>query len=240
MQASPTRLIAALVAVAAFVLAACGGSPQTSPDSSIASLADDQTAAAQADAAEGDETDEPEPLAPEDAELAFAAYDECMKEAGFDFGTSLGGDLVDSETFGDAEGATVQEFEVEAGGDPQSGGLDALDFGEEFQAADEECSTHLEGLDLGFDMSPEEEAAFEDAQIEWAECMRERGIDVPDFDGNASAGVVIVGGPEEEGDPQSGGFGADDFDFEAFEEANQECGAAFDELEERFGDEDRS
>ena len=89
-------------------------------------------------------------------------------------------------------------------------------------------------------MSPEEEAAFEDAQIEWAECMRERGIDVPDVDGGASGGVIIVGGPDEEGDPQSGGFGGDDFDFEAFEEANEECDAAFDELEELFGGEDQS
>lgn len=223
------RFIAALVAAAALVLAACGGTESPDADGGVASLAGPQ------EATENDVDDTPdgteEPIAPEDAELAFAAYEDCMSDAGFDFGSTLatGG--------GEDDGATVQEFEVTEG-DPQNGSLDALDFGEEFQAAEEECSKHLEGLDLSFDMSPEEEAAFEDAQLEWAACMRERGIDVPDFDGGASGGVIIVGGPDEEGDPQGGGFSIDDFDIDAFEEANEECDAAFAELGERFGEDE--
>lgn len=233
MHAPPTRFIAALLAAAGLMLAACGGGDSPATDSGVASLADTAEPAAGSDAdAQGADVEADEPAAPEDAELAFAAYDDCMADAGFDFGSSLAtGDA-------DGEGAIVQEFDVTEG-DPQSGGFDALDFGEEFEAADEECAKHLEGLDLSFDLSPEDEAAFEDAQIEWAACMRERGIEVPDFDGG-SGGVVIIGGPEDEGDPQGGGFSLDDLDIEAFEEANEECNSAFAELEERFGTEDQS
>ena len=233
MQAPPTRFIAVLI-TAALLLVACGGADSTGNGNGVASLAEAEETSSAGDAAEGAGSEGDEPLAPEDAELAFAAYDDCMADAGFDFGATIAGDGTDGE------GVAVQEIEV-AGDDPQSGGIDAFDFGEEFQAAEEECRKHLDGLDLSFEMSPEEEAAFEDAQIEWAACMRERGIDVPDFDtSGGGAGVVIIGGPEDEGDPQGGGFSLDDFDVEAFEEANEECNSAFAELEERFGAEGQS
>lgn len=237
MQAPPTRRFAALITATALLLTACGGSSSPPTESGVASLGDtgDSVTGPEADVdPDLGEAGDDEPVAPEDAELAFAAYDDCMADAGFDFGTSI------ASAGSDEDGAFVQEFEATEGGDPQSASVDALDFGEEFQAADEECSEHLEGLDLSFDMSPEEEAAFEDAQIEWAACMRERGIDVPDFDGGSGAGVIIIGGSEQEGDPQGAGFSLDDFDIEAFEEANEECSAAFAELEERFGGEGRS
>lgn len=218
---------AAVVMAAGLTLAACGGGAGDEPSSGVASLAetgepvagDDGTTPDAGGEVAGEPAVESDREAPEDPELAFALYDECMSAAGFDFGSSLGGE--------DGEGIAIEEVEVPAGADPQQGGLDDFDFSADFDAADEDCSGHLANLDIDFDLSPEEEAALEDAQIAWAACMREQGIEVPDFDGGE--GVAIVIGPEaEDSDPQSGGV--DELDFEAFEEANEQCAGVFDEM----------
>ena len=103
MQAPLTRIIAALIA-ATLVLAACGGdSTDDGNGDGVASLAEAEDtssadeAAASAEGAEGAASEGTEPLAPEDAELAFAAYDDCMADAGFDFGATIAGDATDGE-----------------------------------------------------------------------------------------------------------------------------------------------
>lgn len=237
MKTPPIRSVAALAVAVALVLGACGGDTDASSDTGVASLGDTESSTSapgdDADgAAEGSQSGDT-PDVTDDPELAFAAYDECMNDAGFEFTSGLAGGESGAEA-----GLIVGEIEVEAGADPQSGGLGVSEFGEEFEAAEEECRKHLEGLDLSFDMSPEEQAAFEDAQIAWAACMRDQGVDVPDFDSEAGGVVVVEVG--DEGDPQGGGFDALDFDVEAFEAANEACGWTFAEFEERFGGENRS
>lgn len=72
------------------------------------------------------------------------------------------------------------------------------------------------------------EAEREDAMLEFTECMREHGVDLPDpGSGGGGAGEVIIGGPAgRDGDaPQA--------DRKAFEEANEACE---DILEGAFGD----
>ncbi len=238
------RRYIAVALAAGLILSACGsGDDDSTASGGVASLSeaaadsgdgstggdDDSNDGVDrgADGGAGDEASSSEGGATtsDDPELAFARYDECMADAGFDFGSSLV-----SPDDADASGAVmIQEFEPGDDADPQQLGPDGFDFGEEFASADKECSKHLEGLDLSFDMSPEEQAAMEDAQLAWTECMRENGIDVPDFD-PSSGGVTIIGGSEDPSDPQAGSIDDSDFDFEAFEEANKACEQVFEDL----------
>jgi hypothetical protein len=53
--------------------------------------------------------------------------------------------------------------------------------------AREACEPLMEGLIMGPDsMSPEEQAEMQDEMLEFTECMREHGVDLPDpeFDGD--------------------------------------------------------
>ena len=79
-------------------------------------------------------------------------------------------------------------------------------------------------------MTSEQRAAFEDAQLEWSECMREHGIEVPDIDDGPH--VIVVGevGTAADGDPQSDGPSITDVEPELFEEAIAECDAAFEAI----------
>lgn len=211
------------------VAAACGGGTDTTDAASnaVATL-DDGTETSASGSTATDDTAVSDVEAPDDPELAFALWDECMADAGFDIGTSLAGE-------GDGEGLAVEDIELDAS-DPQTDGFSSPEnFDESFQEASTECDKHLANVDVGFDLSPEQQAQFEDAQIEWAACMGEAGFEIPEIGGDGVALSIEVG--PENGDPQSQGFGEGDFDFEAFEEAAEACDSAFDELKDVFGDE---
>jgi hypothetical protein len=101
-------------------------------------------------------------LDPEAAQLAFA---ECMREHGID--------MPDPETSGGGGGGAVR---IGGGGEDR----------DEFQAAMEDCDHFLEqaGAFRG-EMDPE----MLDRLVEFAQCMREHGIDMPDP--NADGGIMI-------------------------------------------------
>ncbi len=216
--------------------AACGASvTATDAEQGIASLASDASATAPTeDPQTGEELE-----APDNPEDAFALFNECMTDLGFDFG-SVG-------IVGGGEGGTVtldvDEFEGGVEGfDPQESGGSFEDFDAgAFQEANEACEGHLAGIDAGFDMTPEQEALFEDAQIDFAACMDELGIEVPEI-GSVSSGIVVESSSVEvEIDPQSGlpSFDDLDFDFEAFNEAAESCQYVFDQyegLDDLFGE----
>ena len=164
--------------------------------------------------------------APENPEDAFALYDECLQDAGFGGGFVVGADDATSGAI------SVEEFDlgdaVEV--DPQNVGIEDLDF-EEFDEAMRACEGHLANVDGGFDLSPEEQAAFDDAQLEWADCMEEQGVELPDIDTNGGFAIQV----EVDGDaidPATGqpDFEAADFDFETFEAAASQCDQVFEEL----------
>jgi hypothetical protein len=92
-------------------------------------------------------------LSPEDAQLAFA---ECMRDHGID--------VPDPETGGGGGGGAVR-----IGGRGENP--------EEFQAAMEECNEFLEAAG-NFRGEPDPEQF--DRMLEFAQCMRENGIDMPD------------------------------------------------------------
>ena len=212
--------------------AACGGedSTETTGDAGgVVTLADENDDAGATDSTEAgagaDEDAEASADAPNDPELAYALYDDCMADQGFDFQTAIGGE--------DGDGLSVEDQTLELD-DPQAQAFDsAEDFGAAFDEANKACEKHLANIDDGFDLDPEQQALMEDAQLAWTECMREQGIDIPDMDAGGAGGVTVIEVDPEDGDPQSGGaLGSDDFDFEAFEEANKACESAFDALNE--------
>lgn len=140
--------------------------------------------------------------AEQDPEEAMLAFTQCMRDEGID--------LPDPTFSEDGEGGS--RFEVRPGGD-----FDPND--PDFQAAQEKCRPLLEGIQGRFD--PEDREAMEDAALEYAQCMRDHGFDVPD--------------PEFDDGPGGGGFGIfqggnldpNDPDVQA---AMEECQKAFEDL----------
>jgi hypothetical protein len=97
-----------------------------------------------------------------DALLDFAA---CMREHGVD--------MPDPQPAGGGGAA----FTIRVGGDDASSPLAPDD--DTFLEAEAACRGHLEALDAP-DQDPQREAELVDAFLEFAECMRENGVDMPD------------------------------------------------------------
>jgi hypothetical protein len=161
--------IAAVAAAIALTIAACG---DASDDAGIATLETTTTAAA----AESTTTD-----VLRDNEEALLEFTECLRENGVE---------IDDPTVG-ADGSLQLapiEIEVEVD-DPES-----LPEGPppELDAAFSACEPLLEGVtQLGAGIP--DETAFEDTFLEYAGCMREHGVDMPDPDFSGSGGMIDLG-----------------------------------------------
>jgi hypothetical protein len=177
-------LLLSLAAIA--LLAACSGA---SAAPSVASL-DDPAASADPNAS-------PSASAPTDPQEAFLAYAQCMRDNGID--------MPDPEV--NDEGGGKFSVGFSAGDGPGAGGAVNSD---KFAAADEECRALLENA-IGEggrpELSPEDEAKM----LDFARCMREHGIDMPD---PGAGGLTFRVGP-----------GGEDgtFDKDAFEAAQEAC-----------------
>lgn len=205
-----------------FLAAACGGD-DVSTDAGIASLND---GADQVDTAPVDTALE----APENPEDAFALFGQCMTDAGFDFGDTAGA----SGLIQIAPNAAVSGDD-DANPQDQSGSFEDFDP-EAFDEANEACEGHLANVDSGFDMTPEQQAAFEDAQLEMSECMEEQGFAIPELASAGDGGTILIEDAAEVDNPQSGSSSVNDldFDFEGFEEAAEMCQSVFDGLDGQF------
>ena len=174
-----------LVAIAALTVAAC--SEDTAPDQ-VASLATDVEDTLPVEA---EETDSETAV---DAEEAFLAFSACLREEGIEIG--------------DPEVGSDGGFDVMVGGSEGE-----MDF-EAFEAAQEKCAVHLEGVTMEFE--PPNMTELEDELLEFAVCMRDNGVEMddPDFTnpGDGDGGVVI--------DPFGGSFNPND---PAFQEAFEAC-----------------
>ncbi len=212
-QVPPSRRVLALSFALVLVAASCGSSAEDDT-SGVATLSDGDEDAGAVD--DPDTGDTPTAEAPEDPEEAFALFSECMDEAGFGMAGSVTTGGSDGAIGVDA-GLTVEEV------DPQGEAFDFedVDF-EAFEEANSECEAHLANIGMGFDLTPEEQVLFDDAQLDFAECMEEHGVKMPEVSGGGGA-ITIVGEPDV--DPQTGEVSFDDagFDFESFNEASQEC-----------------
>lgn len=169
----------AVFAVTAVLLAACADG---SADDGVASLSGDQAAGGSS----------PSPSVSE--EEAAQAFAECMRENGIE-------DFPDPQI---GEGGGIQFVAGEAGeGVPGAGERQEL---EEAMAACEDLLPEGSGPDS---ISAEEEAELQDAFLQYAQCMRDHGINMPDPD-FSDGGVSIDGG---DANPNS----------EAFQDADEAC-----------------
>ena len=159
--------------------------------SEVASLED--TSAVETEEPTSDELDA-------DAEEAILAFSQCMRDNGVP-------EFPDPEL--DAEG----NFRVFGGGGPGALGVDQ----ETIQAAQEECFPLIEGILQNF--VGQDVSELEDTFLEFAECMREQGIDMPDPDFSGGFGRGAGG--------RAGILGDIDPEDPEFQAAAQECQGIF-------------
>ena len=186
---------AALALAIGLLLAACGGSGDSQGVASLHSATGDTTGTT----VTTDST--------VDAEQAMFDFAQCMRDQGIDM----------ADPTVDANGnlrMSVPSFGDQNGG--QGGGFSTTDR-EAMQAAREACSQDLEGMAQQFDRLDMTET--QDLMLQYAACMREHGVDMPDPDFSSS-------------DQGPGGrllFSQGDFDTSdpTFQAANEACQSIF-------------
>jgi hypothetical protein len=185
---APTRL-AGLALVAAAALTACAATAGSEPG--VATLPTSPPGVATLERAAPDAASSPWPSAgPADGQEAFLDFAQCIRDNGIG--------MPDPQF--DADG----RFRI---GGPGAGDV-MVDFeSDEFQAAQDACDQHLEGL--GANLDPEQQAERQEALVEFATCMREQGIDMPDPQvGSGGGAMMMIGGPDSDVDPGSPEFQA--------------------------------
>jgi hypothetical protein len=223
MRTTPLTTTLAALAVAG-LLGACGGSGDGSSSDDVASASDDESAEqAQADDEGGTEQE-------------LLDWVECMRDEGVDIPDptrDADGNLVISGNgieIGGGGGASTSSDNGDSEGDEGPSFTP-----EELEAAEEACGPPP-GLDPG-DMSEEDQQAMEEAALEFAQCMRDEGIeDFPDPDfsdmgpGGAPQRQSSDGDDGESGDSQVvlGPFGEIDMD-------DPETAAAFEACQDVLG-----
>lgn len=180
-----TRRLVSLIAVLALVASSCGGDESVSA-AGVASLdlesPNTNSATSEPDAEELSATDE-------EQVLAFA---QCLRNEGLD---------VDDPTV-DAEGNVDVRSMFRSLGGGQGGPPEG------FEEAFDACGDLVEGLSLGRGAGIDE-TELEDTLLEYAQCMRDNGFDMPDPDLSGGSGPGI--------------FGQIDTDAPAFEAAQDAC-----------------
>lgn len=138
--------------------------------------------------------------APRDPRDILVDFTRCLREEGVD---------VPDPDFEAAPGEARERLE--------EAGIDLDD--PRVQEAVETCQPLLAGILQS--LSPDQVQAFRDAIVEYARCMREQGVDLPDPD--FSGGFDIFGGAADPSDP-------------AFRAANEACSGIFSDLTNPFAE----
>jgi hypothetical protein len=171
--------------------------------------------------------------APEDPEEAFALYDACLQEHGVDPGEGF-------VVIASDEALAVSPDQAAPAGSLPEGdqvfvngrGLDGEDPPEitpELIEASEACQGHLANATPDFDLTPEQEAAMEDAQLEFQQCMEEHGIEGGGFSVSIGEGPAI--GVDEAPDEMTTTPPVA-VDPEEFQAAAEECRAVYEDYPE--------
>ena len=196
-----TRLLPiALAAALSLALAACGSS--SGSVDGVASLGTDAPdASAPTDSADNAGSDGDEvtttSLDPEDAALEFAR---CMREHGID----------------------LPDPQVAEGPGGQGGGvmiqIDGEFDDEKMQEAQEACQPIMESAIGSFEEpDPEEVERMQEQMIEFAQCMREHGVDFPDPVFDENGGMTVSAGVGGEGERPS------QADLDKMQDAQEAC-----------------
>jgi hypothetical protein len=187
------RWLTALPVAIVLMVAACGGSGDAEGIASLEGDSDDSTATTEATATTVD------------SEQAMLQFAQCMRDHGIDMPDPTmdeNGNIRIQVSPGGGEGGEFDPAEREA-----------------MQAAREACSQYLEGITQQFDRPDMTE--MQDLMLEYAACMREQGIDMPDPDFTTEGGG--------QGPGAQLGFNPGDFDPSdpAFQAANEVCQDVF-------------
>lgn len=214
----PHRFLLAATMAAALVLSACGSTSQADTastdtgDQTVASLPEapaetgTDEAGSDGDVDSGADTTNDssndqgaaEDLSPEEAQLRF---EQCLEDAGIE------------NPFGDAEGESITG---EDGGEQGTTFALELDDEADFEAF-EKCNEIMGEAFGEFTPSPEQEALLKDAELEFNQCMTDKGFDISGEGG----GFEIEG----------------DIDFDELDAAASECDSAFDALNSALAEE---
>jgi hypothetical protein len=192
-------LAAAALTLLATVASGCGSSG--SEDEGVAAIDTDTSSSADGAASTTpQQTDED----PQEAALKWAR---CMRENGVD---------VPDPQF-DSSGRGRVEF--------RAGSRAAAGNEDEFRKATEKCGTPF-GNAGPPQLSDEERQELQDSLLEFAQCMREHGIDMPDPKLGSGGGVFSIG---------PGGGGGIDLDDPDFRKAQEACGSILQDARGRVG-----
>jgi hypothetical protein len=236
-----TRLLAPAAGLILVALAACGSDASGAGDADgVASLRDTSEQPASVGDSQETSTGDGELEAPEDPEEAFALFNECLEEHGVDPGEGFmvaGGEtaiaVAPADGGGDEPGSGPRD-QVFVSGEGPGASLPEID--EEFLAANEACRGHLANADRGFDLTPEQEAAMEDAQLAFQQCMTEHGIEGGGFSISLGEGQALD--VQEAPDAQAAAAPVE-IDPEEFQAAAEECQSVYEdypELDDVFPD----
>jgi hypothetical protein len=193
------RIAFAAMAMAG-MLAACGSSADdgSDGDDGVASLGSTTTSP---------DSEEQTPETSLDPQEAMLAYTECMRDEGID--------MPDPQMSEDGTGGGMV-ITREAGGENDQG--PAFDpESEEFQAAEEKCSPIMDDAIGSIEVDPEQQAEMREQMLEYAQCMRDQGLDFPDPEFSDNGRVTMGGGPGEDGEAPT------DAEMEAMDAANEVC-----------------
>ena len=197
---SVTRRLTVAVAVLALAAAGAGCARDGDDGTDVASIDGDAAVAADEGADEGGGSTGPDSQEFQDAMLDYA---ECMRDHGID--------MPDPELDGGGGFSQV----VPRG---EAGGPDGPS--EEFQAADEACRSIIEdAMPEPEDLSPEELAERQDRMLALAQCIRDKGYDMPDPQVDSDGRVMI----ERRGGPSAGSGTGPPEDEEKFLEDMEAC-----------------
>ncbi len=176
------------------LLGACGGG---GGGDGVASLGGDSASGSNGGGSGSDDGGE---LTDAERQDAFRKYAQCMRERGIDMPDPQ------FESGPDGGGGVIIQGEAAAG----SEGRDP----EKFEEADKACRKHLEGVidERRGQLDPEEEERMKQRALDFAKCMREHGIDMPDPQFGEGGRVTQQIGP--------GGIDPND---PKFQEAQEEC-----------------
>jgi hypothetical protein len=233
----------AALTVLTLITSACGSADDDdAQNDAVASLRDlstpdepgtDATSDATSDATTNDASadDSTEMEAPDDLDEAMALYDQCLQDHGVDPGDGFvvagGGDAIavapaEGATPADGTGPDSQVFVY--GQDASGNSLPPPD--DKLIEASKACRGHLANATPDFDLTPEQEAAMEDAQLEFQQCMEDHGIEGGGFS------ISVGGGPgievdENTADAQAAPPPTSDIDPEEFQAAADECQSVY-------------
>jgi hypothetical protein len=138
--------------------------------------------------------------ASDDPEEAMEQFSECMQEHGVDFPDPA------------------------APGDEPQGVIITIGPGDEdnMQEAQEACDYLMENVRNNIELDPEQQAEMQAQMLEFTDCMRDQGIDMPDPEFSEDGGMAITMSAGSAPENEAGGLNPrDDAEFEA---AMEVCG----------------